>query len=191
VARALAGEPCCGDGWIVQERPVGARLLMADGLGHGEHAAAATRAAICTALERPGDAPSALLEKTHGALRATRGAAVAVADIDPGARVVRFAGIGNIAGIVMPPSGPCIRMVSHNGTVGHEMRRVVEFSYPWTPGSLLLMHTDGLGSNWGFESYPGLASKHPSVVAGVLCRDHMRGRDDVSVVVLGERPEAA
>ena len=34
----------------------------------------------------------------HGALRATRGAAVAVADSRPGPREVRFAGVGNIAG---------------------------------------------------------------------------------------------
>ena len=82
-------------------------------------------------------------------------------------------------------------MVSHSGTVGHEMRKVVEFTYPWKPGSLLLMHSDGLGSNWGFESYPGLTMKHPSIVAGVLCRDYTRGRDDVSVVGLRERAEAA
>jgi anti-sigma regulatory factor (Ser/Thr protein kinase) len=186
LARAIPGETCCGDGWIVQARPVGARLLLADGLGHGEHAAAATRACIHTALDRPGDTPPALLEKLHAALRATRGAAVAVAEIDPAARVVRFAGVGNISAVVIPPSGPWLRMVSHSGTVGHEMRKVVEFSYPWTAGSLLLMHSDGLGSNWGFESYPGLALRHPSIVAGVLCRDFTRGRDDVTVLAVGE-----
>lgn len=191
LARALHGENCCGDGWIVQERPVGARLLAADGLGHGDHAAAAARAAIDIALARPGDGPPALLEKLHGALRSTRGAAVAVAEIDPQTRVVRFAGVGNISGIVIPPSGPWLRMVSHAGTVGLEMRKVVEFSYPWPPGSLLLMHSDGLGSNWGFESYPGLALRHPSVVSGVLLRDFTRGRDDVSVVGFGEGLEAA
>jgi anti-sigma regulatory factor (Ser/Thr protein kinase) len=191
LVRALQGEDCCGDGWLVQQRAVGARLLVADGLGHGEHAAAAARASVLTALERPGDAPPALLEKLHGTLRSTRGAAVAVAEVDPKARVVRFAGVGNISAMVIPPSGPWLRMVSHAGTVGHEMRKVVEFSYPWNAGSLLLMHSDGLGSNWGFESYPGLALRHPSIVAGVLCRDFTRGRDDVSVVGLGEGLEAA
>jgi anti-sigma regulatory factor (Ser/Thr protein kinase) len=186
LARALPGEVSCGDGWIVQEQQVGARLLVADGLGHGDHAAAAAQASIRTALASPGATPPGLLEKVHAALRATRGAAVAVAEIDPGARVVRFAGIGNISAMVIPPDGPWHRMVSHSGTVGHEMRRIVEFSYPWKAGSLLLMHSDGLGSSWGLDSYPGLALRHPSVVAGVLVRDFMRGRDDVSVVAVGE-----
>jgi anti-sigma regulatory factor (Ser/Thr protein kinase) len=191
LARALTGEICCGDSWIVQGRPVGARMVLADGLGHGEQAAAASRKTISMAMDRLGDAPAALIERVHGALRATRGAAVAVAEIDPAARVVRFAGIGNVSAMVIPPHGPWHRMVSHSGTVGHEMRKVVEFSYPWNTGCLLLMHSDGLGSNWGFDSYPGLALRHPSVVAGVLCRDFQRGRDDVTVAALGEIPEAA
>jgi anti-sigma regulatory factor (Ser/Thr protein kinase) len=191
IARAIPGEVTCGDGWIVQQRAAGARVLVADGLGHGEQAAAAARAAIQTALNRPGDSPPALLENAHAALRSTRGAAVAAAEIDSAARVVRFAGIGNISAVIIPPSGPWVRMVSHNGTVGHEIRRVVEFAYPWNEGCLLLMHSDGLGSNWGFDAYPGLASRHPSIVAGVLYRDYTRGRDDVSVVALGYPAEAA
>jgi anti-sigma regulatory factor (Ser/Thr protein kinase) len=191
VACAIPGEVVCGDGWLIQERPVGLRLVLADGLGHGEHAAAATRAALLAALNRPADAPGLLLDAMHQALRPTRGAAVAVADLDSSARTVRFAGIGNISAMVVPSSGSWLRMVSHNGTIGHEMRKVVEFSYPWQPDSLLIMHSDGLGTNWGFEPYPGLALRHPSVVAGVLFRDHRRGRDDATVVVVGERAKTA
>jgi hypothetical protein len=36
------------------------------------------------------------------------------------------------------------------------------------------------------ESYPGLMSRHPSVIAGVLWRDHRRGNDDSTVVVAKE-----
>ncbi len=186
VSRAVVGEDCCGDGWVFHERCSGARLLVADGLGHGVHAAAAAQASITAACESLGDRPPQLLEKVHHALRATRGAAVAVAEIDVAARVIRYAGIGNISGVVIPQSGPWVRMVSHNGTAGHEMRRIVEFTYPWDDTSLLLMHSDGLVSNWSFDAYPGLAARHPSVVAGVLYRDYTRGRDDVTVVVAAE-----
>jgi len=186
VSRAVVGETFCGDDWIFQERAARGRLLVADGLGHGEHAATAARASVRIASERPGDPLPALLERLHGALRPTRGAAVAVAEIDPAARVVRFAGIGNISGVVIPPSDPWQRMVSHNGTAGHHLHKVTEFTYPWKSGSLLLMHSDGLTSSWSLDAYPGLLLRHPSVVAGVLYRDFSRGRDDVTVVVAKE-----
>jgi hypothetical protein len=142
--------------------------------------------AIRTAREQPEETATALLARIHGALRATRGAAVAVAEIDVPSRVVRFAGVGNIGAAVVPESGPMRRMVSHAGTVGHESPKIREFTYPWDSGSLLLMHSDGLQTHWSFDAYPGLVERHPSVIAGVLYRDYARGRDDVTVVVARE-----
>jgi anti-sigma regulatory factor (Ser/Thr protein kinase) len=186
VCCAIPGERSSGDRWLFQERPAGARAIIADGLGHGELAAEAAEAAVRIARERPADPPPALLERIHQGLRHTRGAAVAVADVDPRARVVRFAGVGNIAAIVIPVAGPWNRMVSHNGTAGHQIHKIVEFTYPWTAGSMLVMHSDGLGSNWSFDAYPGLPLRHPSVVSAVLYRDFARRRDDVTVVAARE-----
>ena len=45
------------------------------------------------------------------------------------------------------------------------------------------MHSDGLTTHWTLERLPGLAARHPSLIAGVLYRDFKRGRDDVTVVV--------
>ena len=77
-------------------------------------------------------------------------------------------------------------MVSHNGTVGHVTRKVQEFVYPWLPGALVIMHSDGLGTQWSLERYPGLALRDPALIAGVLYRDFQRGRDDVTVLVARE-----
>ena len=41
--------------------------------------------------------------------------------------------------------------------------------------------------SWSLDDYPGLAGRDPSLLAGVLYRDHDRGRDDVTVVALRER----
>jgi hypothetical protein len=75
-------------------------------------------------------------------------------------------------------------MVSHSGTVGYEIHRLRGFEYPWAEGSHLVMHSDGIGTRWDIKAYPGLLTKHPSVIAGVLFRDWQRGNDDVSVVVV-------
>jgi Stage II sporulation protein E (SpoIIE) len=126
-------------------------------------------------------APAALVQFAHGALRSTRGAALAVAELDL-AQEVRYAGIGNIAGVVLAPGGNR-HLVSHNGIVGHDMRKVQEFVYPWSSDALLVMHSDGLATHWTLDQYPGLAGRHPSLIAGVLYRDFTRGRDDVMVLV--------
>ena len=77
-------------------------------------------------------------------------------------------------------------MVSHNGTVGHVVRKVQEFTYTWSSTSCLIMSSDGLGTRWDLGRYPGLDLRHPGVVAGVLYRDFGRGRDDVTIVVSRE-----
>jgi len=175
------GEEACGDAWAVEWRGDHCVILVADGLGHGADAAAASMAAVNALRTHPQLAPAALIEFAHGALRSTRGAALAVADLDL-AREVRYAGIGNIAGVLHAPDD-ARHMVSHSGIVGHEARKIQEFVYPWSPDSLLVMHSDGLATHWNLDQYPGLAGRRPSLIAGVLYRDFARGRDDVSVVV--------
>ena len=78
-------------------------------------------------------------------------------------------------------------MASHNGTVGHALRTVQEFTYPWSSGATLIMHTDGITTRWRPEAYPGLVLRHPALVAGVVHRDFCRGRDDATVLALRAR----
>jgi hypothetical protein len=119
----------------------------------------------------------------HAALGPTRGAVVGIARIDTASRVVRFVGIGNIAALLVLP-GESRHMVSHNGTVGHVAPRIREFTYEYTGDPLVILHSDGLTTRWNHTAYPGLAGQHPSLIAGVLLRDHRRGRDDASVVAM-------
>jgi anti-sigma regulatory factor (Ser/Thr protein kinase) len=178
-----SGEEVCGDGWAVLQERDRLVLLVVDGLGHGPVAAQAAREAQRVFTEAARSAsPTDLLERMHGALRTTRGAAAAVAEVDTLAAQVRFAGVGNIAGMVRS-QGVRRQTVSHNGTVGGEIRKVHEFTYPWSEDALLLLHSDGINTNWQLENYPGLAHSHPALIAGVLYRDANRGRDDATVVV--------
>jgi hypothetical protein len=108
---------------------------------------------------------------------------VAVAEMDETRREVRFAGVGNISGIIISSTGNR-SLVSHNGTLGYEARRIQEMIYPWPEEAILIMHTDGMTARWDLDNYPGLLKKHPSIIAGVLYRDFKRGTDDVAVVVV-------
>jgi anti-sigma regulatory factor (Ser/Thr protein kinase) len=180
------GESECGDDWgMVADDAGRAMLTVADGLGHGLLAAEASRRAVEVAGEHAAEQPGSVVLAVHQALRPTRGAAVAVAELGAAGRSVRFAGLGNIsAAIVGPGPSDSKSLVSHNGIAGHEMRKIQEFSYDWPVDALFVMHSDGLSARWDLSRYPGLARRHPSVVAGVLHRDFSRGRDDALVVVV-------
>ena len=179
----LASEKACGDAWAVIEVETGRNLVVvADGLGHGELAAEASYQAIRVAKAHCQCSPQEILELMHKELRSTRGAAVAIAQVDFKQQSVCFAGVGNIAGSIIAPESRS--MVSYNGTVGHQIRKLQEFTYPFPLGATLILSSDGLATGWRTNKYAGLITKHPSLVAGVLYRDFKRLRDDVSVVVI-------
>lgn len=158
-------------------------ILVTDGLGHGPLAESASLEAIKAFHTHAHLRPAEILKVIHDALRSTRGAAVALAQVDLKDRIVRFAGVGNISGVLIGPSGSR-NMVSHNGTVGSEVRKIQEFEYPWFEDATLLMCSDGISTRWSLDTYPGLIKRHPSLVAGVLYRDYGRGTDDSTVVVV-------
>jgi hypothetical protein len=156
--------------------------MLADGLGHGPMAAAASAAAVEVFQAHPAAGPAELVSLMHAAMRSTRGAAVAVAANGPAGEGLRYAGVGNLSG-VLARVHDSRSLMSHNGTVGLQARKIQELSYAWPPEALLVMHSDGLQSHWRLDQYPGLAQRDAALVAGVLYRDFARGRDDVSVVV--------
>ena len=178
------GESSCGDDWsIVTDADGRAVITVADGLGHGQSAAEASRRAVEVAAEHATEQPAMIVAQVHSALRSTRGAALAVAELAADGTSIRFAGLGNISASIAARR-ESKSFVSHNGIAGHEMRKVQEFSYDWPAESLLVMHSDGVSARWDLSRYPGLTNRDPSVVAGVLYRDFTRGRDDALIVVV-------
>jgi anti-sigma regulatory factor (Ser/Thr protein kinase) len=178
----LAGEDESGDGWAASCDPDGATLLGVDGLGHGPEAAKAAHAAIEALARRPAATPADVLQAAHEALRITRGAALSVARIDYAGNDVRFAGIGNVSGVVH--DGATRRsLISHNGIVGANMRKVHEFTVECPPGAIVILHSDGVQTQWDLNDYPGLQARAPALVAGILMRDFIRRRDDAMVLV--------
>ncbi len=204
ISVAIKGESVSGDGWAAHVDPAHITLLVVDGLGHGPAAAEAASTAVdafdhvrttVAGATTPVDAPAAdapPLERTptayatdlHEALRPTRGAALAVLQLDTDRSVVRYAGLGNISGVIVTPDLQRRTMISRNGTAGHIANRVEEYSYPLPRHATVVLHSDGLTSQWNPADYPGLWSRDPALIAAILYRDCSRGRDDVTVVVL-------
>jgi anti-sigma regulatory factor (Ser/Thr protein kinase) len=188
VCLAKTGEQVSGDAWAIAPSAGGRTLIVvADGLGHGPNAAAASAAALAAFHEQApsGRGPADVLADIHRRLRSTRGAAVAVAELAPALSEIRFAGLGNIAAVVI--SGATRRgLVSQNGTAGATASVPREMAYPFPPRSLLVMASDGLGTHWDLGRYAGAITHRPSVISALLCRDFSRGRDDLTVIAARE-----
>lgn len=175
------GEPVSGDGWSEKNIERGRMLMLVDGLGHGQLAYDAANAA-CDAFRRAYGSVSDTLLVIHDGLRGTRGAAVAVAELDLQSQLIRFAGVGNISATIVDATARR-SAVSVYGIAGHQIRDVREYTYPWTSESTLIMHSDGLTTKWDLDAYPGLLGRDPMLIAGVLWKDHHRRSDDSTVVV--------
>jgi anti-sigma regulatory factor (Ser/Thr protein kinase) len=188
VSVPIKGEQVCGDGWGAKETANSILLMVVDGLGHGILAAEAAREAEKIFADSRSDSPTPILQNSHDSLRKTRGAAMAVASLNLERGVMAFAGVGNIAASIVAP-GASRGMASHNGTVGHYLQRIQEFSFPWNSQSVLIMASDGLNTRWDLQPYPGIWSKHPAIIAGLLYRDFSRERDDVTVLVAKNRQD--
>lgn len=177
----LEGEIECGDSFAIENGPDGLAVLVVDGLGHGTFAAEAARACVDSFRDAPFDAPQDVLTRANLRMSKTRGGAAAVARIT-GERV-SYCGIGNIHGALVMP-GRSQGLLSHNGTLGLNQRRAHQVEYTREPGALLVMHSDGISARWDLKTRPDLLDCHPAIVAGVLWRDHGRGRDDATIVVV-------
>jgi hypothetical protein len=181
----LASEEVSGDLWSMKSAGAESAILIADGLGHGSLANEASSEAVRVFDESRNHGLDRLFQSLQLALKKTRGAAVSALVYAKQARMIRFMGIGNVAGAVVGP-GRASHMVCLSGIVGHDVRKLQEFTYAFPPGSLLVLHSDGLATKWDVESYPGLFNKHPSLIAAVLYHDFRRVRDDGTVGVAKE-----
>jgi anti-sigma regulatory factor (Ser/Thr protein kinase) len=185
ISTAAPGETVCGDAWRIAENDGELSAMVVDGLGHGPRAAEASARAVALFDGETERQPGAFCTGAHKALGGSRGAALAIAHVSAPGRV-RYAGVGNIAGAIVDAESSR-GLASQNGTVGVQIRRVQEFDYELNDGGILVMHSDGLSNRWSLTDYYGLASRHPALIAGVLYRDFMRGRDDATIVVVKRR----
>ena len=175
----------CGDAYATRPHGRGLTLMVADGSGHGPLAASASSAAVRAFLDhdRAADPPAEVLGRVHGALSGTRGAAVAVAEVDPDAEIVRFAGVGNIAGAVLSAEEGKRSMVSLGGVAGFRNPTIRTFEYAYPPGAVVVMHSDGVRARWSEADVRGLVGRAPLLLAATLLRDAGIRHDDACVLV--------
>ncbi|MFB7509528.1 SpoIIE family protein phosphatase, partial [Streptomyces broussonetiae] len=120
-----------GDAWSCARSGTRLTLMLADGLGHGAQAAQASSAAVDELYRSAHLPPEEILRHMHPALRPTRGAAVAVAQVDTDSGELAFAGVGNI-GARLHVGDSWDHLISHPGIVGAQFPATVPVRRrPW------------------------------------------------------------
>jgi anti-sigma regulatory factor (Ser/Thr protein kinase) len=183
VCTAMHGEHVSGDRWACKTAQNSQCYLVVDGLGHGQHASEAASMATEIFLSAKTSDATAMVQQMHGPMRSTRGAALAVVCMDHERHIATYCGVGNISGRLLSETRTT-NLVSLNGTVGHQARQIRSYEYPFADGDLLVMHSDGISTHWGLETYPGLRKGPPPAVAAIQHRDFNRGRDDATALAV-------
>ncbi|SDV48073.1 SpoIIE family protein phosphatase [Chitinasiproducens palmae] len=180
---AKRGQQLSGDSWAWRRVDGQVQLLVVDGLGYGPQASATAAAAVAAFRTARSVLPSDILNELHRALKATRGAVAAIASIDPVAGRLRYAGVGNINGLIRSDGGRR-HLMSADGTLGYQARVFRDADHAFERGASLIMHSDGMATRLSPDGYPGLLHHDPDLIAGVLYRDFKRDNDDATIAVV-------
>jgi anti-sigma regulatory factor (Ser/Thr protein kinase) len=177
------GEVVSGDGGMYIQTPEFFKILVADGLGHGEEAhKAIIEARIAFKLCQEND-PAEIIRFIHQAIKKTRGAVGTVVVYDVVRKVWKMAGIGNIASS-MSNYQSVRNLMSHNGIIGHNIpNTITSQEISSEEYQQITLCSDGLKSRWDITKYPGITKYDLSFLAAALYKDYGRKTDDMSVVL--------
>jgi hypothetical protein len=148
VERPLQPESVSGDAWVLQEFGDGVLIGCVDGVGHGPEAHEAARTATAVLRRFAHESPAMLLTRCESELRHSRGAAVSLASIDARRDMLTWAGIGNVAGVLVRERNgvPVVvaRLIAGPGIVGRRALAPAAGTWVLHPGDTLIFATDGI-----------------------------------------------
>ncbi len=174
-----------GDAFVVKQWAESALVGVIDGLGHGQFAHCAAQAAR-QYVESHFDLPLAPIFRGVGrACRATRGVVMALARFDWGQSRLTFGSVGNIEARVFPGS-ELFSFAIRRGVIGLNAPSPVVTEHHWSPGNLLVLHSDGLRTHWCWTDFPGVAEQSAQALAQEFLRLLAKEEDDATVIVVRE-----
>jgi len=183
--RALNDGPVSGDLHVAEYFPGGALVAVIDGLGHGPEAAVAAQAAAVALRQQPDETLTVLMTLCHQALRRTRGAVISLASFNAATATVSWLGVGNVAGLFVRRSPGTLAaregLVARGGVVGYRLPALREAKMPVLRGDLLVMATDGIGSDFNPDVTP---DRPVEDIARRILRVHARSNDDALVLAV-------
>jgi serine phosphatase RsbU (regulator of sigma subunit) len=181
-ARPHPNETVNGDAAAVHWSEDVCRIAVIDGLGHGRDAAYASACAVAVLDAHPSISPSEAIQRCHVALAGTRGAAMAVARLDPARGELTYAGVGNIEAHLWQEERR-ERPISYRGIVGAVLPTIRTFTIPLGVDWTFVLHSDGVSARIDTEALRTHGPWEPEALAQAILARYARASDDATVVV--------
>jgi hypothetical protein len=186
-SRPASGMHANGDAYFVKEWNGQTVMAVIDGLGHGGEASAASERTKEFLGTNYSENPKQIILALHAHLgNKSRGVAAELVRIDAVKRHLLFCGIGNteVRIISEPPMHPA----SLDGILGLNLRKAMEFEYPYNSLKAVVLHSDGISSRFDLSDYPAIYQK-PQTVAEAIMTRWSKEYDDATIVIAMDEVE--
>lgn len=179
----MPGQNKSGDGSYHKLTDQYFKLLVADGLGHGEEANHAVNEAVKAFRSCPYHSPSEIIKYIHKSIRGTRGMVATVVVFDLHSRKWSVAGVGNIT-MRMNNFMEVKNLMSHNGIIGLNIpNKINDQEVVYNDFHQVTLCSDGIKARWELSKFSGINRCDMSIQAAAIYKDYARHTDDMSVVM--------
>ncbi len=98
-------------------------------------------------------------------------------------RTLSFVGVGNIGFCAW--STESVQPISSAGIVGNRLPSLREFNFVYTPGDLIILHSDGISRRFVSDGIvERMVPMPPQRLAEAIADDYAKRDDDVTLVVI-------
>lgn len=137
----------CGDGYLIRTLDGKLLVALADGTGSGAEAHETANACLHALSVARAVTLAELFAAAGQRLHGTRGAALALALIDPAQRTVDWAALGDVDGLIspLPPhQGRSTGILQTGGMLGMKVSRIYTQQQAFPPDYLMVLASDGI-----------------------------------------------
>lgn len=179
--QAKGGGDFCGDQigvWDVGDLTI---LCLVDGLGSGEPAEIAARAALDFVGRNLDLSLKEIVSSCNRAIRHTRGVAIALSAIDRATGHMNYAAVGNIHGMLLGDERRLL--VANSGVVGDTYKSLLLENIQISPGKLIMLYSDGIKQLVDMKRYGDLKRVDLTDLATRIMGEWRIEMDDAAIIL--------
>lgn len=173
-----------GDTGMVKEFDNMVFLAVIDALGHGKVAHELAETCTDFLAENYRNNLVAMMEGLHHSIQGSRGVVASLCLLDMGKGVLSYVSVGDT--LVRKLNNDRSRIYSMPGIVGYEIRTIKEGTMQLEDNDILLLHTDGVQSNFDPRNDDMLHGDSRSIANNIIAR-YGKKHDDALCIVLRYR----
>lgn len=183
--RAKPGHDQNGDAFLIEHGTGQTLVGVIDGLGHGQAAHHASSKAEQYVRVHSTQPLADLFAGVEQVCRDTRGVVMLLARFDWATAEVTLGSVGNISLRVCHSPNP-LHLVTKRGVLGASAPNPVITEWDWDPASVMVVHSDGLTSNWNCDELALHDTNAVPDTANNVLRSLSTRDDDATVLIIRE-----